>query len=134
MSFARSSDGRSDPEAGEWRGGAEEEETMTTLVYVLSGLAIVLMGIDVWKALELKAALSRGEMGRGEVGKKWTLLTFLLVFFFVGYLASPLLLSLKLDPQVVNLVVFLVFLFGAAFVYVVVGILRDVLTFLDLLK
>jgi hypothetical protein len=107
---------------------------MTYLVYALSGLAIVVMGIDLFKAFQLKAALSRGELGRGEVGRKWTLLTFLLVFFFAGYLASPLLLFLKLDPQVANLVVFLVFFFGAAFVYVVVGVLRDVLTFLDLLK
>jgi hypothetical protein len=70
----------------------------------------------------------------GEVGKKWTLLTLLLVFFFIGYLASPLLLFFQLDPRYVNLLVFLVFLFGAAFVYVVVGIIRDILTFLDLLK
>jgi hypothetical protein len=108
--------------------------TMTYLVYALSGLAIVVMGIDLLKAFQLKAALSRGEMGKGEVGKKWTLLTVLLVFFFVGYLASPLLLFFHLDPRYVNLLVFIVFLFGAAFVYVVVGIIRDILTFLDLLK
>jgi|GEM_PF-1042173 hypothetical protein len=108
--------------------------TMTYLVYALSGLAIAVMGVDLFKAFQLKTALSRGEMGRGEVGKKWTLLTLLLVFFFVGYLASPLLLFFQLDPRYVNLLVFLVFLFGAAFVYVVVGIIRDILTFLDLLK
>ena len=43
---------------------------MTYLVYALSGLAIVVMGVDLLKAFQLKAALSRGEMGKGEVGKK----------------------------------------------------------------
>jgi len=107
---------------------------MEYLVYFLAGLAIVVMGIDLTKALRLKAELSRGQMGRGEVGKQWTVLTALLVFFFVGYLASPLILFFHLDPRYMNLLVFLVFLFGAAFVYVVVGIIRDILTFLDLLK
>ena len=107
---------------------------MEYLVYLLSALAIVLMGVDLLQAFRLKAALDRGELGRGEVERKWSLLCGMLVFFFVGYLASPLLLVSQLDPRYVNLLVFLVFLFGAAFVFVVIGIIRDVLSVLDLLK
>jgi len=107
---------------------------MEYLGYFLAGLAIVVMGVDLYKAVRLRAELSRGELGKGEVGKQWTVLTVLLVFFFVGYLASPLVLFFHLDPRYMNILVFMVFLFGAAFVYVVVGIIRDILTFLDLLK
>lgn len=107
---------------------------MEYVVYAFSALGIVVMAVDVVLAFRLKAALDRGDLGRGEVGRKWGLLTWMLLFFFLGYLASPLLLVSQLDPRYVNLLVFLVFLLGAAFVYVVIGIIRDILSFLDLLK
>lgn len=107
---------------------------MEAVVYVLSTLAIVVMGIDLWLAFQLKAAIGRGDMAKGEVGRKWNLLTVLLVVSFVGYLASPLLVVLKLDPAWGNVLVFTVFLLGAGFVFVVVGVLKDILTFLDVLK
>ena len=102
---------------------------MIYAAYVLSFAAIVVMAIDVVLALKLKRAI----LG-GEVGKKWTLLTTLLVVFFVCYLASPLVLILELPIEVMSVLVFFVFLFGAVFVWVVIGIIRDTLTFLDMLK
>lgn len=107
---------------------------MNVLAYALAIAAIALMALDLVQAFRLKAALAHGEMARGEVARKWGLLTGLLVFFFVGYLASPLLLLLQVPGQFLYPLVFLVFLLGAAFVLIVVGILRDVLKVLDLLK
>ena len=102
---------------------------MEYAAYALSFAAIVVMGLDVYLAFKLKRAI----LG-GEVGKKWTLLTTLLVVFFVCYLASPLVLVFDLGIDVMGILVFFVFLFGAVFVWVVIGIIRDTLSFLDMLK
>ncbi len=102
---------------------------MIYAAYVLSLAAIVVMAIDVVQAFKLKRSI----LG-GEVGKKWTLLTTLLVIFFVCYLASPAVLILDLGIDVMGILVFFVFLFGAVFVWVVIGIIRDTLSFLDMLK
>ncbi|MBK8597797.1 MAG: hypothetical protein IPN83_19910 [Holophagales bacterium] len=107
---------------------------METIVFVISALAITVMAIDLYLALQLKKAIGRGDLGKGEVAKKWNLLTALLVVFFVGYLASPLLVLFKLDPAWGNVLVFTVFLLGAGFVFLVVGVLKDILTVLDVLK
>ena len=99
------------------------------LAYGLSFLAIVVMAANVYFANELKRSIIGGE-----VGKKWNLLTTLIVVFFFGYLASPLVLVFELGIEVMSVLVFAVFLFGAVFVWVVIGIIRDTLTFLDMLK
>ncbi len=102
---------------------------MRTLSYLLSLAAILVMALDVWAALRLRRAL----IGGG-VRQKWQFLTGLIAFFFLGYVVSPLLLVLNLPIEYMGLLVFAVFLFGAVFVWVVIGIIRDVLSFLDLLK
>lgn len=102
---------------------------MTYLAYGLAAFAIFTMGVNVYLASTLKRAIIGGE-----VGEKWTVLTVLIGVFFVAYLASPLALWFALPPEYLNLLVFGVFLGGAIFVYVVIGILRDVLSFLKLLK
>ncbi len=102
---------------------------MLYLAYGLSFLAIVVMAANVYFATQLKRSI----LG-GEVGKKWNLLTTLIVVFFFGYLASPLVLVFELGIEVMSVLVFAVFLFGAVFVWVVIGIIRDTLTFPDMLK
>ncbi len=102
---------------------------MHLLSYGLAALAILVMGLDVVLAFRLRSAIVGGE-----VGAKWGLLTFLVAFFFVGYLLSPLALYYQLPSEYLNLLVFAVFLFGAVFVWVVIGIIRDTLAFLKLLK
>ena len=102
---------------------------MLYLAYALSFVAIVVMAADVYFALQLKRSI----LG-GEVGKKWSLLTTLIVVFFFCYLLSPLVLVFDLGIEVMSVLVFVVFLFGAVFVWVVIGIIRDTLTFLDMLK
>lgn len=102
---------------------------MIYLAYALSAAAILVMALDVVLALRLKRAIVGGE-----VGEKWNLLTMLILVFFVGYLFSPLALYFKLPVEYLNILVFSVFLFGAIFVWVVIGIIREALSFLKLLK
>lgn len=87
------------------------------------------MAINVVLAVRLRRAIAGGEVAR-----KWGLLTALVAFFFLGYLASPLVRFWKLPVETWALLVFAVFLFGAVFVRIVIGIVRDALSFLDLLK
>lgn len=102
---------------------------MIYVSYALAGLAILLMGLNAVLAVRLKRAIVGGE-----VGEKWGLLSGLIVVFFLCYLFSPLALYFEVPPQYLNMLVFGVFLFGAAFVWVVMGIIRDTLTFLKLVK
>lgn len=102
---------------------------MIYVAYALAGLAILVMGYNAVLAVQLKRAIVGGE-----VGEKWGLLTALIVVFFGCYLFSPLALYFEIPAQYLNLLVFGVFLFGAVFVWVVMGIIRDTLTFLKLIK
>lgn len=102
---------------------------MNVIAYVLAAVAIVVMGLNVVAAVRLRRAI----LG-GEVGQKWGLLTLLIALFFVGYLFSPLALYFQLPEAYMNAAVFGVFAFGAVFVWVVIGILRDTLAFLKLLR
>jgi hypothetical protein len=102
---------------------------MQYVAYGLAALAILVMGTNVVLAIRLRRAIVGGE-----VGEKWGVLTLLVAFFFVGYLLSPLALYYALPGRYLNLLVFSVFLFGAVFVWVVIGIIRDTLSFLKLLK
>ena len=102
---------------------------MKIFAFVLAAIAVVIMAIDVVLAIRLRKALARGEIGR-----KWTLLTTLLVIFLLGYLAAPAVVLLGLSSETMAVLAFGVLLLGAAFVWIVIGILRDALGFLDLLK
>jgi VIT1/CCC1 family predicted Fe2+/Mn2+ transporter len=102
---------------------------MLYVAYGLAGLAIVVMGVSMVQANRLRRAIVGGE-----VGEKWGLLTMLITVFFFCYLASPLALYYEIPAQYLNALVFGVFLFGAVFVLVVIGIIRDTLTFLKLLR
>jgi FtsH-binding integral membrane protein len=102
---------------------------MEWIAYGLAALAIVVMGVDVYLAVRLRRAIVGGE-----VGQKWGLLTFLIGLFFLGYLLSPLALYYQLPAKYLNLLVFGVFLSGAVFVSVVIGIIKDALTFLKLVR
>jgi len=102
---------------------------MLLVAYVLAALAITVMGVNVVASIRLRRAIVGGE-----VGQKWGLLTGLIAVFFVCYLLSPLALYFQAPVQLLNALVFGVFLFGAVFVWVVIGIIRDMLSFLKLVK
>ena len=102
---------------------------MDFIAYGLAALAIFIMAVNVFQAVQL-----RRKIVGGEVGAKWGALTFLVAFFFAGYLFSPLAIYFGLPPRYLSLLVFAVFVLGAVFVWVVIGIIRDTLTFLKLVK
>jgi len=102
---------------------------MHVLAYVLAAVAILVMAFNVVLAVRLRRSIVGGE-----VGQKWGLLTLLIALFFVGYLFSPLAIYFGLPAEYMNVAVFCVFVFGAVFVWVVIGILRDTLAFLKLLR
>jgi len=102
---------------------------MHVVAYVLAAVAILVMAFNVVLAVRLRRAIVGGE-----VGQKWGLLTLLIALFFVGYLFSPLAIYFGLPAEYMNVAVFCVFVFGAVFVWVVIGILRDTLAFLKLLR
>lgn len=102
---------------------------MNLIAYALAALAIAVMAVNVVQAIRLRRAIVGGE-----VGAKWGLMTVLIVVFFVGYLFSPLAILYQLPSDYLWLLVFGVFLFGAVFVTVVIGIIRDTLSFLKLVK
>ncbi len=102
---------------------------MQWVAYGLAAAAIVVMAVNVVQAIRLRRAIVGGE-----VGAKWSLLTFLIAFFFLGYLVSPLAFFFRIPPELYDLMVFAVFLFGAVFVWFVIGIIRDTLAFLKLAK
>jgi hypothetical protein len=102
---------------------------MEWVAYALAAAAIGVMAVNVVQAVRLRRAIVGGE-----VGAKWGVLTYLIALFFLGYLVSPLAIYFKIPKQVLDMAVFAVFLFGAVFVLVVIGIIRDTLTFLKLVK
>lgn len=102
---------------------------MLYLSYLLAVVAIIVMGANVILAFRLKNVIIGGE-----VGERWKLLTYLILFFLFGYILAPLLLVLSVPVEVMGIMVFAVFLFGAIFVAVVIRIIKDTLEFMDLLK
>lgn len=102
---------------------------LTLFSLTLAAIATVVMIVNIVFALRLRRALSGGE-----VGSKWRLLTMLLLCFLVAYVASPTLLFLGFGVETMATLAFGVFLLGALFVWIVIGILRDTLSFLDLLR
>ena len=90
----------------------------TSLLINLAAILVILY------ALTLTFSL-RPRVATGMVGRWWTTLTLLVVLFAVGFLASPFL--WELPPANQQLVVALVFLFGALYVVLTIRILHDVI-------
>ncbi|MEJ2011382.1 MAG: hypothetical protein P8X64_04040 [Anaerolineales bacterium] len=102
---------------------------MLWISYAVSFAAIVTMVINVVLAVRLRRA-----MIGGVIRSRWGMLTNLIIIFLLGYILSPLLLVFQLPIEYMSLLAFLVFLFGAVFVAVVIRILHDTLASLDLLE
>jgi hypothetical protein len=102
---------------------------MLWISYGLSFAAIVTMVINVVLAVRLRRA-----MIGGVIRSRWGMMTNLIIVFLLGYVLSPLLLVFKLPVEYMSLLVFLLFIFGAVFVAVVIRILHDTLASLDLLE
>ena len=102
---------------------------MKLVAYGVAAAAILVMAVNVIQAVRLRRSIVGGE-----VGAKWSALTLLIAVFFVGYLFSPLAIHFGLPAEYLSVLMFAVFLFGAVFVWVVIGIIRDTLAFLKLTR
>ncbi len=100
---------------------------VTNLYYVLSVLAIVVMAVNVIRAFRLRKAIVGGE-----VGEKWNYCMYLILFFFAGYIISPL--FLRISPESKDILVSMVFLFGAVFVFIMTSLIFSVITLLQVRK
>jgi hypothetical protein len=107
----------------------QRRETVLILSYILSVAAMAVMFANVLMAFRL-----RKDIIGGEIGRRWSILSFLILFFLLGYIVSPLLLVMDVPVEIMGVLVFMVFLFGAIFVAVVIKIIRDTLSFMDLLN
>ena len=102
---------------------------MIYVSYVLAFLAILTMVVNAVLAFRLRRALIGGE-----IRSRWSLLSnFILVFLF-GYILSPLLLVFSVPVELMGAVIFLIFLFGAVFVWIVIRMIRDTLAVMGVLK
>ncbi len=76
---------------------------------IVSGIAIMLMAVAVWKSFEYKTALPDGE-----IKKTWRLLIALIVVFFLGYITLPFFVLIPEKSK--DTIVAFLFLFGAVYV------------------
>ena len=88
---------------------------------VIAGLSIITMGTCIFLLMKLRKKLTGGI-----IKKRMTMLFGLLIFFFFGYLGSPLFKYIE-GFEYTTLLVYLVFLFGAIFVLITIDTLGTVL-------
>ena len=87
---------------------------------VISVAAILVMFYCLWLVLSLKRNIPGGV-----VCEKWRLLTALVVLFTAGYLTTP---FFGMLPQsLINLIVSLIFLFGAIYVVITVKLIYRII-------
>ena len=102
---------------------------MIYVSYFLAFLAILTMVVNAVLAFRLRGALIGGE-----IRARWGLLSNFILIFLFGYILSPLLLVFSVPVEFMGAVIFLIFLFGAVFVWIVFHIIRDILTVMGVLE
>lgn len=102
---------------------------MIYVSYALAFVAITAMVINVVQAFRL-----RRDLIGGEIRSRWSLLTNFILIFLFGYILSPLLLIFSVPVEYMGAVVFLIFLFGAIFILIVIRIIRDTLAVMGVLE
>jgi hypothetical protein len=107
----------------------EERPLMIYVSYALAIFAILVMVMNVILAFRLKAVLIGGE-----IRSRWNLLTNFMLLFLLGYILSPLLLVFSVPVEYMGVVVFLIFLFGAIFILIVIRIIREILAVMGVLE
>lgn len=88
--------------------------------FFISAAAIAVM----LYCLGMVLALRRNVPG-GVVGKSWQFLTLLVVLFTAGYLTTPF--FPMLPPETINLIVSLIFFFGAVYVVITVRLIYRII-------
>ncbi|MDP3702514.1 MAG: hypothetical protein Q8R72_16565 [Hylemonella sp.] len=91
-----------------------------TLIMVINIAAIVVMLVCLATVYKLRANIPGGV-----VGKQWGYLTSLVTLFTLGYFVTPF--FTMLPAQIINLVVALIFLFGAVYVLITVRLIYRII-------
>lgn len=91
-----------------------------TLFYGIGVVAILTILYGLWQALSL-----RRDVPGGVVGKQWSILTWLVVMFAVGYAAIPFFGSMPIET--LRLVVVAIFLGGAIYVVVTIRLIHTII-------
>jgi len=91
-----------------------------TLILVINIAAIVVMLVCLVTVYKLRANIPGGV-----VGKQWGYLTSLVTLFTLGYFVTPF--FTMLPTQIINLVVALIFLFGAVYVLITVRLIYRII-------
>ena len=94
------------------------ELNIATLISIAAILVILFCLYDV-------IVLGRSIPG-GVVGKQWRFLTFLVAMFTIGYLLTPF--FGMLPPQLINIIVSLIFFFGAIYVLITIRLIHRIIT------
>ncbi len=96
-------------------------ENMTLLITIL---AVVTMLYALWQVFALKHHI-RG----GMVGKSWKILAALVLLFAIGYIAMPFM--GKLPPETLQIIIAVIFLFGAVYVVVTISLIKRIIVALS---
>ena len=91
-----------------------------TLIFTINIAAIVVMLVCLATVFKLRANIPGGV-----VGKQWGILTFLVTLFTAGYFVTPFFAGLPAD--VMNLVIALIFFFGAIYVLITVRLIYRII-------
>lgn len=91
-----------------------------TLITVINVAAIAVMLACLFLVFSL-----RSRIPGGVVGKQWRFLTVLVTLFTAGYFVTPFFASIP--PQVINLIVALIFFFGAIYVLITVRLIYRII-------
>ncbi|HWR72514.1 MAG TPA: hypothetical protein VN604_05060 [Nitrospirota bacterium] len=86
------------------------------LFTIVSGIAIMIMAVAVWKAFEYKTV-----MPAGKVKRTWRLLIALIIFFFFGYIILPFFVLIPESSK--DTIVAFLFFFGAVYVLVTLNLI-----------
>ena len=97
--------------------------TIKIVSFAISGLAILTMLICV-----IRGIMFYRRIAGGAIKRRVAILVALLVFFFLGYIASPFFYLLE-KIEYTSLIVYLVFFFGALFVLLSIDTMYAVLKF-----
>jgi hypothetical protein len=92
----------------------------SVLILSINIAAIVVMLVCLATVYKLRANIPGGV-----VGKQWGFLTSLVTLFTLGYFVTPF--FAKLPPDVINLVVALIFFFGAVYVLITVRLIYRII-------
>jgi hypothetical protein len=91
-----------------------------TLILAINIAAIVVMLVCLATVYKLRANIPGGVVGR-----QWGILTTLVTLFTLGYFVTPFFTSLPAD--IINLVVALIFFFGAVYVLITVRLIYRII-------